>query len=731
MIALLTLALLGPAVSSATPPSDPFLEQYAKTRRFLAGRPVGAQATPDGRTVLFLRSAEDSPVQSLHAFDVESGKTRELLTAETLLGGSKQVLSDEERAALERMRISARGFTSFQLSQDGKKVLVGLSGSLYVVELASGTSKKLKAGPAPFDPRFSPDGHHVAYVRDNDVFAVDLRTNRERRITRGGSDLVTHGLAEFVAQEEMGRFSGFWWSPDSKTIAFAEADSRPLERLSIVDPLHPEAGAQTVPYPRAGKANAIVRLGLTPASGRGKVTWIDWDAQAFPYLATVKWSEKAPLTLVVQNRAQTREEVLAVDPRGRTRTLLTETDDAWINLDQSFPQWLPDGKGFFWHTERNGAPEVELRGADGKLVSSWVKPDAGFDAMVGYDAANKTLWFTGLPDPTQNALYKVVDGGKPQRIATPVKGEGWHLARLSAKGKLVLVTGSSLSQMPRTWVLDASGASRGELPEVAREPAITVRASVQKVGPGDGFWTAVFRPRDFVPGKKLPVVVDVYGGPGHVHVKRSMRENLLSQWLADRGFLVVTLEGRGTPGRGRAWERAIKGDFAGPTLDDQVAALKALAKEVPELDLGRVGIQGWSFGGYMSALAVQTRPDVFHAGVAGAPVTDWYDYDTHYTERYLGVPRDAQDKAYARSSLLDKTDLKRPLLLIHGTADDNVYFFHTLKLSHALFMAGRDHDVLPLSGLTHMVADPTATTALYGRIARFFETNLKAAAPKK
>ena len=421
MIALLTLALLGPAVSSATPPTDPFLEQYAKTRRFMAGRPVGAQATADGRTVLFLRSAEDSPVQSLHAFDVETGQTRELLTAETLLGGSKQVLSDEERAALERMRISARGFTSFQLSQDGTKVLVGLSGSLYVVELASGTSKKLKAGPAPFDPRFSPDGKHVAYVRDNDVFAVDLGTNRERRITRGGSELVTHGLAEFVAQEEMSRFSGFWWSPDSKTIAFAEADSRPLERLSIVDPLRPEAGAQTVPYPRAGKANAIVRLGLTPASGKGKVTWVDWDAKAFPYLATVKWPEKAPLTLVVQNREQTQEQVLAVDPaRGRTRTLLTESDDAWINLDQAFPQWLPDGKGFFWFTERNGAPEVELRGADGALVSSWVKPEAGFDAMVGYDGETRTLV---VHRPAQSHADRALQGGGGGRAA-----EGRHAA---------------------------------------------------------------------------------------------------------------------------------------------------------------------------------------------------------------------------------------------------------------------------------------------------------------
>ena len=732
MIALLTLSLLGPVVTTSTPP-DPFLEQYAQTRRYQSGRPTGARATPDGKTVLFLRSPKDSPVQSLHAFDVQTGRTEVLLTAEALLGGGAQALSVEEKAALERLRISARGFTSFQLSADGGQILVSLSGRLYVVDLATRASKVLATGPGPFGAQFSPDGKHVAYVRESDVWAVELATNKERRITRGGTPLKTNGLAEFVAQEEMGRHAGFWWSPDSRSIAFAEADSTGLETFSIVDPSHPERAPNVFPYPRSGKANAKVRLGVVPASGEGAVKWITWNSEAFPYLATVRWSGKAPLTLVVQDRPQQVEVVLAADTAtGRTRELLTERDDAWINLDQRFPLWRADGTGFFWMTERNGAPEVELRGADGALQASWIPPSANFDSLVGYDEGTQTLWYTATPDPTHNALYRVKAGGAPEPVPSPLGEQGFHTAGLGAKGSLLIVIGTSLEQMPRTWVLGTDGAVKGELPSVAATPPFKLNTSVQKVGPGEGYWTQVFRPVDAKPGQKLPVVVDVYGGPHHVHVRRSMPQNLLAQWLANRGFMVVKLEGRGTPGRGRAWERSIRGDFATLTLDDQVTALQALAKEVPELDLSRVGIQGWSFGGYMSALAVLARPDVFHAGVAGAPVTDWYDYDTHYTERYLGVPRDAQDPAYVRSSLLPLAkDLKRPLLLIHGTADDNVYFFHTLKLSHELFMAGRPHVVLPLSGATHMVSDPAATASLYGQMAGFFESSLRAPASAK
>lgn len=730
LAAVLAASPMTQSAPSSAPSSDAFLTQYARTRRFLSGRPVSSRITPDGKEVLFLRSGATDPVQALYAFDVASGKTRLLLDAESLLAGASQKLSAEEKAVLERMRISARGFTSYGMSEDGKRLVLSLSGKLYLVERASGKVTPLKTGAGPLDPRFSPDGKLLAYVRDNDVHVIDLKTNVERRVTKGGTSLVTHGLAEFVAQEEMSRYHGYWWSPDSASIVFAEADSRKLEQFSIVDPLHPESGAYTVPYPRPGKENAIVRLGVTSVKG-GAVKWLKWDAAKYPYLATVTWTEKAPLTLVVQNRQQTEQLTLAADVKsGKMKTLVEEKDAAWINLEQAFPKWRKDGKSFFHFTERNGGPEVELRRADGTLEASWVAPSAGYQSFVGWDEARETLYFTGSPNPTESLLFRVVKGGKVEAVKTGYPKGAWLVAVLGATKTdepLVVVNGTTLKQLPVTHVQTTEGVNRGELPEVAEEPSFTPKVAIQKVGAGEGFWSAVIRPKNFKKGQKLPVIVDVYGGPGHGVVKHSMRENLLSQWLADQGFLVVKFDGRGTPGRGNAWERAIKHDFAGPTLDDQVKALQALAKEVPEADLTRVGIQGWSFGGYMSALAVLRRPDVFKVGVSGAPVTEWLDYDTHYTERFLGVPQE-HPEAYSRSSLLaDAPKLTRPLLLIHGTADDNVYFFHTLKLSDALFRAGKPHDVLPLSGFTHMVADPIVTERLYGRIAAYFAQHLKGA----
>ena len=244
------------------------------------------------------------------------------------------------------------------------------------------------------------------------------------------------------------------------------------------------------------------------------------------------------------------------------------------------------------------------------------------------------------------------------------------------------------------------------------------------MGAGPGFYASVVRPRDFDARKRYPVIVHVYGGPTHQQVLANMATRLLDQWLADQGFVVVSVDNPGTPGRGRVWERAVSKHFGSVPLEGQVAGLKALGQRFPEMDLERVGVYGWSFGGYLAALAVMREPDVFKAAVAGAPVVDWLDYDTHYTERYLGLPQE-NAAAYKDASLLTHAaDLKRPLLLVHGTADDNVYFRHTLKLTDALFRAGRDFDVLPLSGLTHMAADPLVAERLHGRIALFFQRHL-------
>jgi dipeptidyl-peptidase-4 len=706
---------------------DTFLRQFSETRRYMSGRPGKSRITPDEKTILFLRTQPTSATQVLFAFDVASGTAKELLTPESILKGAEETLTVEEQARRERMRVSSRGFTTFDLTEDGARILVSLSGKLYVVERSTGKVTELKTGPGVIDPHFSPDGRQIAYVRDQDVYRIDLATNKEQRVTKGGTPEKTHGLAEFVAQEEMRRYSGFWWSPDARHIAYTESDTSGVEKLTIVDVMHPEKGGNTFPYPRPGKANAVVRLGITPVTG-GKTVWVSWDAKAYPYLATVAWQEGGPLTVLVQNRTQTEQQLLAVDPRtGKTRLLLTEKDEAWINLDQDFPRWLADGSGFLWYTERNGGPEVELRNADGSLARSWVKPDAGFRGMARFVEKDRTLYFFGDPNPPESYLYRVKDGGVPARISTGTPAPAYEVpAAISKEGGLIVAVSQTDTTMPRFQVLRSDGTRVGELPSVAAEPPFTPNMQFFQVGK-EGFHASVIRPRNMKPGVKLPVVVKVYGGPTTTVVSRGMAGNLLNQWLADQGFIVVKFDGRGTPLRTAAWERVVKYDFATTTLDDQIAALKALAEKVPEMDMSRVGIEGWSFGGYMAALAALKRPDVFKAAVAGAPVVDWLDYDTHYTERYLGLPQE-HPEAYEKSSLLTYAkDPSKPigkLLLIHGTADDNVYFFHTLKLSHALFLAGKPHELLPLSGLTHMVPDPLVSQRQYEWALQHFQKNL-------
>ncbi|MCY1077806.1 S9 family peptidase [Archangium lansingense] len=709
-------------VSAAAPSeSDTLLRQLAETRNFNLGRPMAVGITPGEETVLFLRSPPASGVSSLFAFDVATGGTRELLTPESVIAGAEETLSPEEKARRERMRVSGRGFTSYALSNDGQKVLLTLSGKLYVVERSSGKVTQLNAGAGVIDPRFSPDGKQVAYVRDNDVFRIELTTNKERQVTRGGTPERTHGLAEFVAQEEMYRFTGYWWSPDAKHIAYEEADTSGVEKLNLADPARLEQGAQPFAYPRPGKPNAKVRLFVVPVAG-GPAKEVRWDAEKYPYMATVKWPKAGPLTLLVQNRAQTEEVLLAADPRtGQTRPLLVERDDAWLQLDQGFPEWLEDGSGFLWSTERNGASEVELRRADGSLARSLVKPGAGFQMLVNYQPKEDILYFLGGPNPTERYLWRVKGGGEPERVTSG--GPALERAVVSARGGLIVVTTEGPTSLRRVYVHRSDGTRLGELPSVAREPPYQPRLELRQVGP-ERFWTALIRPRNFKPGVKLPVIVEIYGA-AYPMVQQSMAMNLTAQWMADHGFLVVKLDGRGTALRGRAWERKIKFGFA-DVLDDQIAALQALAAEVPEMDLTRVGIEGWSHGGYMSALAALSRPDVFKAAFAGAPVVDWRDYDSYLSERYLGLPAE-HPEAYEKNSLLTFAKEDKPigkLLLVHGTFDDNVFFSHTLKLSDALFRAGKPHEVLPLSGSTHMLADPLMSERVWARLIRHFQENL-------
>jgi dipeptidyl-peptidase 4 len=699
-----------------------YLRHHAETRGFMLGRPVKPKPTPDGKSVLFLRAQARVPRLRLYEFEVASGKTRELLTPELVLKGAEENLTPEEKARRERQRVSVGGFTDFQLSHDGNQVLVSLSGKLYLFGRGDGAVRELAIGPGTIlDPKFGPDGKYVSYVRDHDLYVFDLAGSKEIQTTSGGSARKTHGLAEFIAQEEMNRHTGYWWSPDSHFLVYEEADNEGVEIWHVADPIHPEQDPLPSFYPRPGKANARVRLGVVPATG-GHTVWVEWDARKYPYLADVHWGSKGPLTVLVQNREQQEQLLLRVDPlTGKTTSLLTERDPAWLNLHHDGPRWLGE-EAFLWSAQRNEGLQLELRAKTGELRKVLVPSEAGYIELTDVDARAGQVVYRASVDPTQAHLFRVsLDGGKP----TPLSREaGVHTAAFARKHGIYVHSASTRTAMPRTTVHRSDGSLIGELPSVADNPPFVPNDELATIGAGKGFQAVVIRPRDFDRRKRYPVIVHVYGGPGHQQVLATMSMRLLPQWLADQGFIVVSIDNRGTPGRGRDWERAIRKHFGSVPLEDQTAGLKALGQRFPEMDLERAGIFGWSFGGYMSALAVLRQPAVFKAGIAGAPVVDWLDYDTHYTERYLGLP-DTDAEAYKEGSLLTyAAELKRPLLLVHGTADDNVYFRHSLKLADVLFREGKDFDILPLSGLTHMVPDPVVTQRLYGRFVQFFHKHL-------
>ncbi len=720
---LLALAAIGNTASAEAPIKHPeFLEQYAATYRFSLGRPASIEITRDGSAVLFLRSGPRSFVRDLYEFDTKTASERVLVTAEKLLQGASEELTEEEKARRERMRLAARGIATFELSRDGRRVLVPLSGRLFVVERATGGIKELKseAGDA-LDPRFSPDGLRVACVRNGDLYVIDIETGKERRLTEGANETLTHGLAEFVAQEEMARMHGYWWSPDSESLVYQETDTSGVETLHIADPAHPERPAQSWRYPRPGKNNAVVRLGLVAAAG-GATRWIDWDRATYPYLATVAWEDKSPLTLLVQNRTQTVELLLTANPAtGATLNLLREDDSAWLNLDAGMPHWLPSGDTFLWTTERGGGWQLDLRNGQGSFVDRLADAESNYRRLLGVSESSQSVFIAAGSEPTQTHVfrlsYDVGIEGEPQRLTTE---PGVHSAVVAAGSGAYVLSSQTFGADPQFTVYDHHDKKIGELKSVAETTPLPPRIELVELDDDLDLRAAVIRPSDFVAKKKYPTIVSVYGGPHSQMVVASRSRYLLDAWLAEQGFIVVSIDGRGTPARGRAWERAIKGNLIDIPLADQVTGLKALAAKFPEIDLARVGIYGWSFGGYFSAMATIRAPDVFRAGVAGAPVTDWLDYDTHYTERYMGLPAENEAGYKASSVLTYAGELRRPLLVVHGTADDNVYFLHSVRLADALFRARREFDFLPLSGLTHMVPDPVVTRSLYTRIAEYF-----------
>ncbi|HEY0945823.1 MAG TPA: DPP IV N-terminal domain-containing protein [Opitutaceae bacterium] len=732
VLSLLTGYTADTHAAASTGKLDPNLAYFrdlAETRNYTLGQPVSPKITPDGRSVIFLRGGARDPVLRLYEYDVASRAERELLTPQQLLGTGEEQLSAEEKARRERQRQSLRGFTTFELSHDGARLLVTLSGRLYVIERAN-----LKVTPLPgegwIDPRFSPDSRFVAAARNNELHVIDLAAGSVRTLTSGASSTRSHGVAEFVAQEEMGRNEGYWWSPDSESLVYQENDETAVETRYIADPLHPETAPQAFRYPRAGTANAKVRLGLIARTG-GATRWIEWDREAFPYVARVRWEKAdAPLTVLVQNRAQQEQVLLAVNPAdGTTRPLLRETDSAWLNLDDEAetPLWLAGGTQFLWTTERGGTWQVELRNADGTLVRTLTPADFRYRGLLAADEEAGQIYVKGSADPVEIQLWRFPLAGGPGKALT--EGRGHHAAEFAKDASVHLHSFQTFEGRTGWKLVARDGTTRGSLTSVAEALPRTPTTVLLRTAGTPAFDAAVTRPRELAErgkrGKtKYPVILYVYAGPTAKRVNAVARDYLLDQWMADQGYIVARIDGRGTPWHGRDWERLVRGNFIDVALADQVAGLQALASAFPEMDLKRVGVTGWSFGGYFAAMATIRRPDVFRSGVAGAPVITWENYDTHYTERYLGLPQEAPDAYRVSNVTTYAAQLERPLLLIHGLTDDNVYAQHTLQLCDALYLAGKPYEFMPMLG-THMISDPLVRLRQQQRIMEFFQRTLR------
>ncbi|MDB4995798.1 MAG: family peptidase, partial [Myxococcaceae bacterium] len=670
----------------APAPIDPeFSRTFALTRGFRLGAPARITPTADGKLVFFLRSSARDPRQSLWEADVASGRVKELLTPEAVAKGP-ETLTAAERARRERLRINTTGFTSFEATDDGARVLLTLSGRLFLLTRATGDVKELATGPGVVDPHLSRDGRRVAYVRGNDLYALSLDPGaRELPVTRGGTDLVTHGSAEFIAQEELDRSRGFWWSPDGREMLYEEANSSEVEELAIFDAAHLEKAPEKSRYPRPGKKNARLRFAITRSDSAGPTRFVKWDAEGFPYVATVTWDRLGPPTMYVLDRAQKHGLLLAIDPRdGSTTTLVDEHDDAWLNVDPSVPRWLANGAAFLWSSEKSGAWELELHDAKGKTLQTVATKERGYGELLAVDEAKRAIYIDASPEPAEPRVVSVPIGkGEAAVVASVTNGSA--RARFGENAGTFVTIESSRSEMPHYTVRTLEG-QRFELPSVAEAPPLVPSVEIVHVG-ADGTRVGVVRPRDFVATRKYPVIDAAYGGPGYNVVLADASKWIRAQWMADATqSIVVGIDGRGTPGRGRAWERPLRGKLGSVPLDGHISALRELGRTMPALDLDHVGIYGWSFGGYLAALAVTARPDFYKVAVAGAPPADWRDYDTCYTERYLGMP-DTDAAAYDEASLLTwaaKKGTTSALLLVHGTADDNVYFANSLKLADAL-----------------------------------------------
>lgn len=730
--ALLCLMLATPplsipmSVDASTPPPPQGLTLDAITGDAPLSGPtlLKPQIAPDGSRVTFLRGKDsDRNRLDLWAFEVATGKTALLVDSADVLPG-EEVLSDEEKARRERQRTAAlSGIVDYQWSPDGKSLLFPLGGELYLYDLSkSGRTavRKLTTGAGfATDPKVSPKGGFVSFIRGRNLWVIEVATGDEIQLTADGSEIVGNGVAEFVADEEMGRHTGYWWAPDDSAIAFARIDESgvPVQKRYEVYPDRTEVVEQR--YPAAGDTNVAIRL-ATIAPKRGATPqWVDLGNNADIYLARVDWRDPRRLTFQRQSRDQRRLELIEVElASGKQRTLIVETAKTWVPLHDAL-RFLEDGR-FLWSSERSGFEHLYLASEDGRQLKPLTRGDWPVDALLAVDEAKGLVYFSagrtadGEADARQSQLHVVpLAGGRIRTLSTE---RGMHAASFAKNASVYVDSWSNAGTPPQIALHRADGTFVANL--IDNDPAkpdhpyakyMTTHRPVEfgTLTAADGrtpLHYSLIKPPGFDPARRYPVLVYVYGGPAAQTVTDSWPgrgDHFFNQYMAQQGYVVFSLDNRGTPRRGAAFGGALYAKQGTVEVADQQAGVAWLRAQ-PWVDGERIGVHGWSNGGYMTLMLLAKAADDYACGVAGAPVTDWALYDTHYTERYMDLPA-ANVDGYREASVFTHIDGIRPdaLLLIHGMADDNVLFGNSTKLMSLLQKRAVPFELMTYPGAKH------------------------------
>ena len=700
----------------------------------------GLKMAPDGSRVTFLRGRDDDQNrQDLWAYDLQSGETRRLVDADALSGAGE--LSDEEAARRERLRIAAlSGIVDYAWAPDGSALLFPLDGSLYHYPLPDGPARRLAAAGDGFvtDAHIAPDGRHVAFVRGQNLHVARIADGVIRALTDDGGGPVSNGVAEFIAQEEMGRHRGYWWSPDGRRIAYVRVDEArvPMQRRFEIQAGSVDTVEQR--YPAAGENNADVRLGViavdveSDADTAPETTWIDLGPSTDIYLARVNWrGDGQAVWLQRQSRDQRRLELIeAVPGDGRQRILLTETAETWLNLHDDLRP-LRDGR-FLWSSERDGYRHLYLHDADGGRQRQLTRGEWVVDAVLAVDEDAGQVWLRGNRDDALSAqIYRVaLAGGEVSRISDEAF---MHAPVFADNGAAYIDIASSPSQPPRVSVHGNDGSERAVLLANALddnhpyapylgEHSLPVFGTL-KAEDGQRLHYQLYKPHDFDAGRRYPVFVHYYGGPHAQLVNKGWGDHFV-QHMTRQGYVVFRMDNRGMDRRGKAFEDVLHRHMGEVEARDQRVGIDWL-REQDFVDPGRIGVYGWSYGGYLTLMLLAKHSEVIAAGAAVAPVTDWALYDTHYTERYLDHPARNRD-GYEASALWPYLDgLDSRLLLVHGMADDNVLFSHSTELMNRLQKNGTQFDLMTYPGGKHGLSAPWMRTHVFKAIAGFFHRNVR------